>query len=373
MQALRFRDGTARLEEVPMPVPQPGEALIAVARAGICATDIEITRGYMGFEGTLGHEFVGRIVDIATSRTDLPGSNVASQRGERRDAGLGDSPGDRPREPLGVAVGDRVVGEINLPCRVCETCRAGRGNHCPDRTVLGILGKDGVFASHVTLPIANLHRVADEIDDRRAAFVEPLAAALQIQQQVAIDRNARVLVIGDGRLGLLCALTLVRVAGAVHLIGHHARKLRIASDAGVRTHLRSTESPDSNRPSQAPGAVTAGGSEVGDVPGSFDVVVEATGSPAGWDLAVSSVRPRGTVVLKTTTHAARPWNPAPLVIDEITVVGSRCGPFGGALEWLSRGWIDPLPLLEEEAPFSDAEAALHRAGEGRLKVQLVME
>ncbi|MGF1466273.1 MAG: alcohol dehydrogenase catalytic domain-containing protein [Sandaracinaceae bacterium] len=315
MKALRFVDGAPVLAEVDPPEPRPGEALIRLKRAGICSTDLHITRGYMAFEGTLGHEFVGEVVG-----------------------------GDDP-----TWIGRRVVGEINLSCGQCERCRRDMGRHCARRTVLGILGKDGCFAELLTLPYANLHPVPDALDDELAAFTEPLAAAFEVLEQCAPPPDARVAVLGDGKLGSLVAQVL-RLSGAdVTLVGRHRRKLAIAAALGIRTATHDAE-----------------------VAGDFDLVVEATGSPEGFARARELVRPRGTLVLKSTFHGATPIDTAPLVIDEITLVGSRCGPFPPALRTLGAGAIDPRPLIDDRFDLADGLRALERAAErGVAKVQLV--
>ena len=314
MPALRFERGRVRLDSVPIPKPAPGEALLEVVLAGVCATDLEITKGYMDFSGTLGHEFIGRVVSVARRR-GAAGADRASP-------------------------GDRVAGEINLPCRACPVCRSGLGNHCPTRAVLGILEKDGVFAQYATLPLENLHPVPGTIPDEKAVFIEPLAAALEVLEQVDVRKSDRLLVIGDGRLGLLVAMVLARASGRVTLVGRHPEKMARVEGLGVRTV-----------PVRRAGTLRR----------AFDVVVEASGGPEGWDTALAKLRPRGTLVLKTTVHGGRPWNPAPIVIDEITVVGSRCGPFPKAIEWLEKGWVDPTPLVAARFGLREGLRALEEA------------
>ncbi|MBD3337098.1 MAG: alcohol dehydrogenase catalytic domain-containing protein [Candidatus Eisenbacteria bacterium] len=322
MPALLYDGKTAGLRPVPVPDPQPGEALLDIVLAGVCATDIEITRGYMGFTGILGHEFVGRVAGLN------PGASGA--------------PAFSP--------GERVVGEINLACRTCPICRRGLTNHCPHRRVLGIQDKDGVFAPHATLPLENLHRVPEGVDDERAVFTEPLAAALEIPEQVSVEPASQVLVVGDGRLGLLVTMVLARVSRQVTLLGRHEERAGIVEELGVRW------------------VAAADGDGLGR---DFDIAVEASGSPEGWNTGLAHLRPRGTLVLKTTTHQSRAWNPAPLVIDEITVVGSRCGPFPRALEWLAEGRVDPRALISRRLPLSAGADALELAGgRGSLKVLL---
>jgi threonine dehydrogenase-like Zn-dependent dehydrogenase len=309
-------DPDLRLSERPPPTRSPGEALIRVRMAGICNTDLEIVRGYMGFHGVLGHEFVGDVV-------------------EADDAAW---------------LGARVNGEINLACGECEYCAQGLGRHCPTRSVLGILGKDGCFAEYVTLPVANLCRVPPDLSDESAVFTEPLAAAYEILEQVKVQSARRVLVVGDGKLGLLCALVLVGTGPEVSLVGKHPAKLAIAAARGVKTFARA----------DAPS-------------GWFDIVVEATGSPDGFKYAIERTRPRGTLVLKSTFHGDTPLATAPLVIHEITVVGSRCGPFMPAHAALASGLVEPGPMVHATLPLRDALHALARAGEpGVLKVLLDM-
>jgi threonine dehydrogenase-like Zn-dependent dehydrogenase len=321
VRALRF-DGThLALSEVPCPSPPPGEALVRVRLAGVCHTDLELTRGYMGFAGTLGHEFVGEVAAVA------PPSDAASR----------------------VEVGQRVVGEINAACGACAACQAGLGRHCPTRTVLGILGRDGTFAGYLTLPLANLHAVPDAVPDEAAVFVEPLAAALEILEQVAIRPTDRVLVLGDGKLGQLVARVLATTGCDLAVVGHHADKRALLTAAGIRALA---EPP----------------------PGRADVVVDCTGRAAGFVEAMGLVRPRGTLVLKSTV-ATQPGEPplnlAPLVIDEITVVGSRCGPVAPALRALADGRVDVQRLVTDEYALDEGLAAFARAAEpSSLKVLL---
>lgn len=312
MKALVF-DGTLRFaDDYPQPKPSPDEALVRVLLAGICNTDLEIIKGYMGFRGVLGHEFVGIVV-------------------EAPDAGI---------------VGKRVVGEINAWCGDCPTCRAGRPTHCPHRTTLGIFGRDGAFAEYLTLPQRNLHLVPDNLSNEAAVFVEPLAAALEILEQVHIRPTDRVAVLGDGKLGLLVAQVLSLTGCALTVVGHHATKLAILARKGIPT---TTQPPDDR----------------------FDVVVECTGQAAGFDLARRLVRPRGTLVLKSTFAGTQETTLAPLVVDEITLLGSRCGPFAPALRLLAAGLIDPAPLISATYPLEEGLVAMERARQrGTLKVLL---
>jgi alcohol dehydrogenase len=317
MKAFVF-DKTAALADVPVPTPKPGEALVKVRMAGICNTDLEITRGYMGFRGTLGHEFVGIVED----------------------------------SPDVTQVGVRVAGEINAGCGICSCCREGLQRHCPSRTVLGILGRDGALAEYVALPTGNLVPVPENLPDEKAVFTEPLAAALEILEQVKIRPVDRVAVIGDGKLGLLICMVLRLTGCDLHLVGKHPEKTALFERLGGQVVHPDTFATGSER---------------------FDVVVEASGNGNGWDLAVKSVKPRGTLVLKSTYQGSLDFNPAPLVIDEITVVGSRCGQFPPALRLMEQGLIDPAPLISEIFPFARIEEAFARCSEGRtLKVLVKM-
>ncbi|HEV2706050.1 MAG TPA: alcohol dehydrogenase catalytic domain-containing protein [Pyrinomonadaceae bacterium] len=322
MLALRYEKGAVWVAEVARPAVREGEALVRVVRAGVCNTDVEIVRGYAGFEGTLGHEFVG-IVESAPEAAE----------------GL---------------VGRRVVGEINAGCGRCELCRAGDARHCPGRTVLGIVGRDGAFAEYLSLPAVNLLPVPDEVSDERAVFTEPLAAACGIMERVAIDETMRVGVIGDGKLGLLCAQAVRALTKAsVLLVGRHESKMRVASRRGIETTKVEQLSPSTRR--------------------SFDVTIEASGSPTGFRTALELLRPRGTLVLKSTFHGATEINAAPVVVDEIQIVGSRCGRFAPALELLRRNAVDVDSLISEDYALSDGVRALtHAQAPGILKVLLRM-
>ncbi|MDT7807078.1 MAG: hypothetical protein QOJ70_891 [Acidobacteriota bacterium] len=318
MKALRFENNQLGVADVPVP-ERAGEALVRVRLAGVCNTDVEIVRGYAGFEGTLGHEFVGE-VERAPGAPELEGK--------------------------------RVVGEINAGCGRCHSCRAGDSRHCPERTVLGIVGRDGAFAEYLQLPIANLLTVPEEVPDERAIFTEPLAAACGILERVHVELETRVAVVGDGKLGLLCAQALKAMTGAgVTLVGRHKSKLDLARRRGVRV-VKSDELPPS-------------------FDRAFDVTVEASGSPAGFETALRLLRPRGTLVLKSTFHGMMELNAAPVVVDEIQIVGSRCGRFPVALELLRRGAVETDALIHEEFPLAEGVRALKRAAEpGVLKVLL---
>ncbi|HET7506684.1 MAG TPA: alcohol dehydrogenase catalytic domain-containing protein [Kofleriaceae bacterium] len=318
MRALRVADGAASLVDLAPPEPR-GEAIVRVTLSGICNTDLEIARGYAGFRGTIGHEFVGVI----------------------EDAGGG-----------ALAPGTRVVGEINAGCGVCARCATGDPRHCATRTVLGIVGRDGAHADLVRLPARNLVRVPDGVPDAAAVFVEPLAAACGVIERapVALDAQARVAVIGDGKLGLLCARVLAARGAAPLLVGKHAAKLALAGTGGIETALVEE--------ARRRGRV-------------FDVVVEASGDATGFALALDLLRPQGTLVLKSTFHGATPVDAARLVVEEITVVGSRCGRFAPALELLARGAVELTDLISEVIALDRAEHALARASSrGVLKVLL---
>ena len=317
MRAIVF-DGQLRLvTDRTIPQPPPGEVRVRTTLAGICNTDLEVIGGYAGFQGVLGHEFVG-IVDQA---------------------------------PDPELIGKRVVGEINAACGECDTCRAGRPTHCPQRTALGIRERDGALAEYFCLPAGNLHLVPDEIPDQVAVFTEPLAAACQILEQVHIRPSDRVVVLGDGKLGLLVAQVLALTGCDLIVVGRHPEKLAILSNAlGGRA-----------------GIATQLGEEV--QPTSSDLVVECTGRPEGFRAARRLLRPRGTLVLKSTYHGLVPTDLSSLVVDEIQVVGSRCGPFPAALRLLARELVDVTPLIAAEYPLDQARAAFeHASRRGTLKV-----
>jgi alcohol dehydrogenase len=298
MRALIF-DGKLALRDIDKPILKSGEALIRVTLAGICGTDMEILKGYSAFRGVMGHEFVGRVAECADSAW----------------------------------LGQRVVGEINVACGECTWCLRGLGRHCPHRTVMGIVGHDGCFAEYVALPLRNLHRVPSAIPDEAAVFVEPLAAAAEILEQMHLEPGARVVVLGDGRLGLLIAQVLRSAGAQVTLAGKHAWKVALAQSWGVRV---TTDSK-----SELPTA-------------SVPVVVEATGSPRGLEEAFRLVEPRGTVVMKSTFHDPAPFDATKLVVDEITLLGSRCGNFAAALELLQQGQIRVQPLLSKVFPLEES-------------------
>ena len=291
--------------------PRSSEIAVDVLQAGICETDLQLCKGYMGFQGILGHEFVG----VARS---------------------------------GQFAGRRVVGEINCPCHSCDTCRRGLTSHCPHRTVVGILNHDGAFADTVLIPESSLHAVPDSISTETAVFVEPVAAACRIPQQIAMD-GQRVTVLGDGRLGNLCAQVLRHHGCQVQVVGKHQAKLNLLRDLGIACTLLDELSPER----------------------CSDIVVDCTGSPSGLTTALQLVRPCGTIVLKTTVAADQTLHMAPFVIDEVTLLGSRCGPFDHALQLLSENAVAVAPLLSASYPLEDATAAFaHAARRDTLKVLL---
>ena len=331
MKALRYENQKLAVSDVPEPRVD-GEAVVRVTLSGICNTDLEIARGYAGFEGTIGHEFVGVIESVSEARP------------------LGRAQSNEPLLTRGLVPGDRVVGEINAGCGRCDLCRAGDSRHCAARTVLGIVGRDGAHAEFLKLPVVNLLPVPDEIFDQRAVFTEPLAAACGILERTSITKDTGVAVIGDGKLGLLCAQVLATTGAAVVLVGKHQGKLQIAARRGIETM---TVAEALSRAKQ------------------FDVVVEASGSATGFALALNLLRPRGVLVLKSTFHGAAEMDAARIVVDEISVVGSRCGRFGPALELLKTGVVDVESLISEELRLTEGLRAMERAAEpGVLKVLL---
>ncbi len=324
MRALVFNHSLSLDTRRADPSPADGDTLLRVRQAGICSTDLEITRGYMGFTGVLGHEFVADVVS----------------------------------SPDKALVGQRVVGEINIVCGRCDLCLSGLSNHCRDRCVLGILNHDGAFADFVRLPATNLHVVPATVDDDQAVFVEPLAAAFQVTKQLgpqgrggSVEGRRWVTVLGDGRLGLLSAQVLRNAGYPVRLVGKHPAKMALCEKWSIRSRLLADISPRHDQ----------------------DVVVDCTGSAAGLELAMQLVRPRGTIVLKSTVAAGKSLNLAPLVIDEITVLGSRCGPFREAIRALAEKEVDVTSLIARRMKLDQGVEAMRLAtSAGVLKVILTM-
>ena len=314
MKAIWLENNQLQLRtDVPIPEAPPGEALVRVVRAGICNTDLELIRGYYPYTGVLGHEFVG-VVEQGPSQL----------------------------------VGKRVVGEINAACGKCRFCLSGQPTHCENRTVLGIVNRNGAFAEYLTLPEQNLHPVPDSVPTDVATFTEPVAAALEIQQQVSIGQNDRVLVVGDGKLGQLVAQTLALTGCDLLVVGRHENKLANLAARGIKTGLAD--------------AVTDR---------AFDLSVECTGNPEGFAQARRALRPRGILVLKSTYAGHLTFDASSLVVDEITLIGSRCGPFPQALELLAQNKLDVNPLIQARYPLEEGLNAFSRAQQrGVLKVLL---
>ncbi|HAX76062.1 MAG TPA: alcohol dehydrogenase [Cyanobacteria bacterium UBA11372] len=317
MKAIWLENNQLQLRtDVPIPEVPSGEALVRVVRAGICNTDLELIRGYYPYTGILGHEFVG-IVEQGSSQL----------------------------------VGKRVVGEINAACGKCRFCKSAQPTHCENRTVLGIVNRNGAFAEYLTLPEQNLHPIPDNVPTDVATFTEPVAAALEIQQQISIRPDDRVLVVGDGKLGQLVAQTLALTGCDLLVVGRHENKLANLAARGIKTGLAD--------------AVTDR---------AFDISVECTGNPEGFAIARRALCPRGTLVLKSTYAGHLTFDASSLVVDEITLIGSRCGPFAPALEVLAAGKVDVQPLIQARYPLSEGLTAFARAQErGVLKVLLEID
>ncbi|HXJ43930.1 MAG TPA: alcohol dehydrogenase catalytic domain-containing protein [Bryobacteraceae bacterium] len=316
MLAVHLENRRVAVKRVSRPRPPRGFALIRLLCGGICNTDLELQRGYYGFTGVPGHEFVGEVVEAA-GRREL--------------------------------IGRRVVGEINLCCGGCEWCRRSLGRHCPKRTVLGIVKHPGAFREFLTLPERNLHVVPDSVPTEEAVFTEPLAAACEILDQVSIPCSSEVAVLGDGKLGLLVAQVLRAYGYRVHEFGRHKEKLRIAARAGVETEIVRKRLPNTE----------------------YSWVVHATGSPEGLQEAVRIVRPRGTVIMKSTLHGLVGMDTAPVIVNEITLVGSRCGRFEPAIELLKNRIVNVADMISETLPLDRASMAFRRAAQpGVLKVLL---
>ncbi len=328
MRALVFHNNVLTLEKsYRRPDLQPGEALIRVLQAGICNTDLEITRGYLAFQGVLGHEFVG----IVEAVHEGPGAT-----------------------PLTSLIGKRVVGEINAACHRtdCLYCQHGMPTHCPNRTTLGIVNRHGAFAEYLMLPTRNLHLVPDNVSDEEAVFVEPLAANFEIAEQVHLKPTDSVVILGDGKMGQLAAQVLTLSGCELMMVGKHEEKLALAEKRGVRTYVLD----DAERFELENGR-------------RVDLVVECSGSAQGLEMALRLVRPRGAVILKSTVADMSKLHLAPIVIDEIRVQGSRCGPFAPALRALSQKLVDVRPLISARYTLDEGLAAFKHAGQkGVLKV-----
>lgn len=317
MKAVVFDNELKLVDHYKKPVPKKGEALVKVSLAGICNTDFEITKGYMGYKGILGHEFVGVVEEVNDDDKSL--------------------------------LGKRVVGEINCGCGNCEWCYQGLERHCPNRQTLGIWQKDGCMAEYVAMPLDTLLEVPENVTDEQAVFVEPLAAGLEIVEQLHIQPIQKVIILGDGKLGLTTSLALIAHNLDVLLVGKHKNKLDIAAAQGVKTKLLSDL----------------------EIKKEWDFVVEATGSISGFETALALTKPRGTLVLKSTVAASKEFNLAPIVIDEIRVQGSRCGRFAPALRLLASGKIDFSPLISGIYPVDKALEAFEKNKEGgSLKILL---
>ena len=319
MLAFQVVKGKLKLREKPLPKLRPGWALIHVRLAGICNTDVEILRGYHNFRGTPGHEFVGEVADV---------HGVSSTTRKKWN-------------------GRRVCGEINVSCSAygykpdCDFCKRGLKTHCARRTVLGIVAHDGAFAEYLALPLENLHVVPDKVTDEQAVFVEPLAAACEILDQVNVKNFRSAAVLGDGKLAQLIALVLHTAIPRVVMYGKHEKKLALARRAGIETKK-----------------VRGDAGDLRNVKENFRLLVEATGSPSGLALAQHMTEPRGTLVLKSTFHGAAPVETWSIVVKEITVVGSRCGPFAKAIALLRSGEVDPTPLITQSFPLDEASKAI---------------
>jgi threonine dehydrogenase-like Zn-dependent dehydrogenase len=313
MQALWLENQMISMRDISKP-NKPDEALIRIRKAGICSTDLELVKGYYPFTGVPGHEFTGEVIE----------------------------------SPDKSWIGQRVVGEINAACGKCEQCLNGRPTHCENRSVLGITNRDGVFAEYTTLPVENLHRVPDSVPDEAAVFTEPLAAALEIQQQTQIKPTDRVLLIGAGRLGQLIAQTLSLTGCDLRVVARHSHQQELLTERGIRLITENEIQP-----------------------WRWDIVVEATGSSSGFDLARKAIRPRGTLVMKSTYKGDMTVNFSSIVVDELTILGSRCGPFEPALRLLEKGEVDPTVLIAKSLKLSETVKAFEEAARpGMLKVLL---
>ncbi len=316
MNGLWLADRTLSLrKDLPMPIAKPGEAIVKVLRAGVCNTDLELMRGYYPYAGVLGHEFVGVVTE-------------------------------GPAELLN----QRVVGEINASCGQCEFCQRGVKTHCLDRTVLGIVNRNGAFADYLSLPIDNLYVVPDEVSTEAATFTEPLAAALEILEQVSITPHHRVLVIGDGKLGQLVAQAIATTGCELLAIGRHRDKLQLLEDCGIAVGFADRIQPRS-----------------------YDIAIECTGNPEGFAIAMDALKARGTLVMKSTYAGNLTMDASRIVVDELQLIGSRCGPFAPALALLAQHKVNVLPMIQARFPLSAGLAAFDRATvKGTLKVLLEM-
>jgi threonine dehydrogenase-like Zn-dependent dehydrogenase len=317
MKALHFNGKKLGLVDIPNPVPGPEDALIKIVYSGICNTDLEILKGYMKYQGITGHEFVGLV----------------------------------ERSPKPEWLNRYVVGEINVACGKCDFCHQGLGRQCPNRSVVGIQEKQGVMADYISLPHQNLHLVPTGLDPQLAVFCEPLAAACEIIEQIDLLSEYQVLLIGDGKLAQLIARVVALHTKNLTVLGKHDTKLALLRKLGIKTVNFSKYQPES---------------------GNYHVVIEATGSWDGWEMAVQVVKPRGYIILKSTYAGDHQFNPAPIVINEISIIGSRCGPFPVALKLLSKGQIDPSDLITETYAFADWERAFKKAAD-RESLKIILE
>jgi threonine dehydrogenase-like Zn-dependent dehydrogenase len=304
MKAVVLKGKSIFVEDVQTPVPAEGEALLKVIKAGICSTDLELVKGYMEFEGILGHEFMGKVVESPEKKW----------------------------------IGKRVVGEINIPCGGCEICSENDPKHCPSRKVLGIHQKDGVFAEYTTIPLENLLPLPSMVSDREAIFIEPLAAALAIFDQIQVDQKDEVLVLGDGKLGLLVAQVMQTRSANIFCVGHHPRKLALLQKKGIQT---SQSAQDWDR--------------------KFDLVAEATGTAEGIEKALCFVKPKGKIIAKSTFHGMAKIDLSSLVVNEIQLIGSRCGSFTKAMEFLNRESVELEEMVDADFPLAEAKRAFDKA------------
>jgi threonine dehydrogenase-like Zn-dependent dehydrogenase len=320
MKALRFEETLNIVSDAPVP-RRAGEALVEVICAGICNTDLEIVKGYAGFRGTLGHEFVGRVAES-------PGSSL---------------------------VGRRVVGEINAGCGKCHFCLSGDPRHCAERSVLGIKDRDGAFAEFLSLPVCNLIEVPDSVSDEAAVFVEPLAAAFNILEHLSVGPSSNVVVVGDGKLAQLIVLVMSQTGCTLTVIGRHKEKLDLAGAFGAQGLLMDN---------------AALGAELRQ---RFDVAIEASGSPSGLASALRLVKPRGTVVLKSTHHSVTPLDTSDVVVNELTIIGSRCGRFQPAIDLLSKGRADLSPLISGRFPLEEGLRAFQQQAETPTSMKVILQ